>query len=91
MRENKRKIKEKHTNYPGDHDATATGVGYVGTEVVYVVVMSGVRMVAPITSSDVTGNTFRNFSTGGMVKGMSACEPDVSGGATGSVVDVIHS
>lgn len=55
------------------------------------VVWSGVRIVAPMSLSDPTGNTLRNLLTGGMVKGYSAWEADVSGGSTGSVVDVIHS
>lgn len=69
------------------HDAVATGVGYVGTEVGSVVVRSGRKIIAPITNSDRTGNTFRNFLTGGILKGYSARETDVSGGETGKVVD----
>ncbi len=62
------------------HDAVATGVGYVGTEVGSVVVWPGRLMAAPITNTDRAGNTFRNFLTGGIVKGYSAWETDVSGG-----------
>ncbi len=69
------------------HDAVATGVGYVGTEVVPVVVRSGGKVATPIASVDRTGNTFRNFLTGGIVKGYPACESDVPGGETGKVVD----
>lgn len=51
------------------------------------VVRSGRKIVTPITNTDVAGNRFRNLLTGGIVKGYSACETDVSGGETGKIVD----
>lgn len=46
-------------------------------------------MSSMMTLSDNAVTTLRNFVTGGLGKSYSAKETDVSGGETGTVVDVI--
>lgn len=65
------------------------GGGYVGFEVVMVLVCMGVNMVFVFLCVDDLGMMFCNFVIGGLGKGYFVCEVDVFDGVMGWLVDVV--
>lgn len=68
-------------------DVVVIGGGYVGCEVVVVVVCMGVCIVFVIYMFEIIGVMFCNFVIGGLGKGYFVCEIDVFDGLMGCVVD----
>lgn len=63
------------------------GGGYVGCEVVLVVVWMGVNIVLIIYKILIIGEMFCNLVIGGLGKGYLVCEIDVFDGLMGCIVD----
>lgn len=72
------------------YDVIVVGVGYVGLEVVFVVVCMGLKMLLLIINLDMVVFMLCNFFVGGLVKGVVVWEIDVLGGEMGKNIDKIY-
>lgn len=68
-------------------DVIVVGGGYVGIEVVFVVVCMGVNMLLFIYNIEMIGQMLCNFVIGGIGKGYFVKEIDVLGGVMVLVID----
>lgn len=73
----------------GSYDVIVVGVGYVGVELVLVVVCMGFKILMIIINLDMVVFMFCNLFIGGLVKGYVVCEIDVFGGEMGWNIDKI--
>lgn len=81
----------KVVNYNGgDYDVIVVGVGYVGFEVVLVVVWMGNKIFLIMISLEMVVFMLCNLLFGGLVKGVVVCEIDVFGGEMGYNIDKIY-
>lgn len=70
-----------------EYDVIVVGVGYLGCEVVVVVVNLGFKVMFVIMNMNIIVQMFCNLVMGGVVKGQIVWEIDVLGGYFGIVID----